>query len=417
MTSVRSHRLPSSGNKYIIFLLTGFILGACSPKIKPTVKPAEKPAVVKKTPQVKVIPKAPPQVKVPTISLILPFELDKLNLTSTATRNGLSKADLAVDYYQGFKLALDSLATKGNNYKLQVFDSKGDASQAHSLANNAKIRSSDLIVGPVFPESIKAFTNALSGVNKPIVSPLSPSAPSQFKNNNLITVTPPLEYHALHVARYIAETLNPIKVFVLKSGYSEENKYIIPFRQAIDSLGKKQIKVIYLTVIGGNFDALIPELSQYDENIFVIPATDQPFLTVTLAALGKLTPTYPITVFGHPNWAKASFLHADLLQKLKTHITLADKVNYKDPATNKFIKAYRQAYHIEPGEYAIKGFDEGYYFGTLLSNKADDFKRLDKLNYDGIHNQFNFIKVNGSGWVNTHVSIYQYQNFELKPVE
>ncbi len=417
MTSVRSHRLPSSGNKWLIYLLSGLIWGACSPKIRPVVKPVEKkPTEVEKVPETKVVPKVTAP-KVATISLILPFELDKLDLTLNATRSGLAKADLAVEYYQGFKLALDSLAVKGNNFKLLVYDSKGEASQGHGLANNTKIRNSDLIVGPVFPETIKAFISSISGINKPVVSPLSPSAAGQYKYNNLITAAPPLEYHAWRVARYIKERIDPVKVIVLKSGYSDENKYLTPFRKAIDSLGKKQIKVIYFTVVRGNLDALIPELSQNEENIFVVPSTDQPFLTITLTALGKLSDIYPVTLFGHPSWAKASFLHTDLLQKLKTHITATDKINYKAASTNKFIKAYRHAYHTEPGEYAIKGFDEGYYFGTLLSNDTDPFKRLNKFSYDGMHNQFNFIKINGSGWINTHVSVYKYQNFELKHIE
>ncbi|MEO6521472.1 MAG: ABC transporter substrate-binding protein [Mucilaginibacter sp.] len=418
MTSAQSHRLPSSGNKWTAFILMGLILGACSPKIKPVTtypKPVEKPAEVK-APPVKVIPKVG-EAKASTISLILPFELDKLDLSSAATRGNLSQADLAVDYYQGFKLALDSLTGKGYNFKLQVYDSRSDASQAHSLALNPKVRSSDLIVGPVFPESIKAFSGSMYGFNKPLVSPLSPAAPSEFRNNNLITVEPPLEYHAWRVAQYIKERIKPVKVFVLRSGFSEENKYFIPFKKAIDSLSKKRIQVVYLTVVKGNLAPIIPQLNNKVQNVFIVPASDQVFLTVVLGALDKLSQAYPITLFGHPNWAKYSFLQASMLQRLKTHITASDKIDYKADDTNQFIKAYRAAYHLEPTDYAIKGFDEGYYLGTLLSTDADAFKKLDKLTYQGLHNQFNFIKTTNSGWVNTHVDIYQYQNFELKPVE
>ncbi len=151
--------------------------------------------------------------------------------------------------------------------------------------------------------------------------------------------------------------------------------------------------------------------------MFVVFATDQAFLTVTLRALDKLTQTFPVTLFGHPNWAKASFLQISQLQRLKTHITSADKIDYMAVETTKFIKAYRKTFHLEPGEYAIKGFDEGYYLGTLLSTDAGAFKKLDRSGYEGLHNQFSFIKTANAGWVNTHVGIYQYQNFELKQVE
>jgi hypothetical protein len=419
MTLAQSHRLPSSGNKWIAFVIIGLILGACSPKLAPVTtasRPVEKPVEVKKAPEVKVIPK-PAEPHVTTVSMILPFELDKLDLTAGANLGNLSQSDLAVDYYQGFKLALDSLTSKGYNFKLQVYDSRDDASQAHSLAVNPKIRNSDLIVGPVFPESIKAFMASMNGINKPIISPLSPAAPAEFKNNNLVTIEPPLEYHAWRVAQYIKERIKPVKVFVLRSGYSDENKFIVPFKKAMDSLSKKQIQVIYLTVVKGNLSAIMPQLNNKVQNVFIVPATDQAFLGVTLSALDKLSQAYPITLFGHPNWAKFSFLQAPVLQRLKTHITASDKIDYKADDTNQFIKSYRAAYHLEPSDYAIKGFDEGYYLGTLISTDADAFKKLDKLTYTGLHNQFHFVKTANSGWVNTHVSIYQYQNFELKPVE
>jgi hypothetical protein len=416
MTSVRSHRLPSSGNKWVVFILAGLILGACSPKIIPTAQPAVRPTEPEKPkPPVVVVPKLE-TTKVSTIALLLPFELDKLNLGDDATSTNLSKADLAADYYQGFKFALDSLTAKGYNYKLLVFDSKGTAAQAHSLANNPKIRSSDLIVGPVFPESITAFTSVFTA-NKPVVSPLSPAPPAQFKSNKLITVIPPLEYHAWAAARYIVSHIRPAKVFVLRSGYSEENKYLIPFNKAIDSLTRKRLPIINANISKGNFDALMPQLSATSENVFVIPATDELFLATTLRALEKLSETYDITVFGHPNWAKATLLKPDLLQALKTHITSSDNVDYKSVQTINFVKNYKKVYHMTPGEYAIKGFDEAYYFGSLLSGAADSLSGLDKKPYNGMYNRFNFIKTLNYGWVNTHVAILQYQNFELKKVE
>jgi len=416
MISALSHRLPSSGNKWCLFILLGLIIGACSPKISQTAKPLPKP--VAETKPVKPVP--PPVVAAPvvrTISLLLPFDLNKLDFSPSANSQNLNQAALAADYYQGFKLALDSLTAKGYNYKLQVFDSRGEASEGHSLALNPKIRSSDLIVGPVFPEILKTFTATMGAYPKPIVSPLSPAAPSEYKSPNLITAIPPLAYHAVYVAKYITERIRPVKIFLLKSGYSEENKFILPFTRAVDTLSKKGITVVPVTVIRGNLDALVPQLSKSSENVFIVPATDEPFLIVTLSALDKLAQSYPVTVFGHPNWAKFTFLKPEQLQRLKTHITTSDRVDYKSPAIIAFIRNYKKVYHIEPTEYAIKGFDEGYYFGTLISTNPNAFKRLDQNNYTGLLNDFNFKKSDSYGWINTHVRMLQYQNFDLKPVQ
>lgn len=416
MISAPNRQLPLSGNRWLLFLTVALLFAACSPKIQPvTVQPRPNPAehqAVK--PQEVVKPKLVVQ-KTSTISLILPFGLDHLAPGATYTGSGLREADIAVDYYRGFLMALDSLTAQGYNYKVTVYDSKDEQSTAHSLASNPSIRSSDLIVGPVFPDDVKAFTANYPNASQPIVSPLSPASPATIKSPELVTIIPPLEYHAWSAARYINDKIKPQKIFILRSGYSDENEYIIPFKRAIDSLSNKQVKFVELTVIHGQLGSLYPQLSTTGKNVFVVPATDLHFLTITLRSLDTLKNTYPVTVFGHPNWVNYPSLKAELLQRLDTHITSADRVNYKAGNTMAFIRKYRDTYHAEPTAYAIKGFDEGMYFGGLLA--TDSLKSLGGGDFIGLHNNFQLQKKNGQGWVNTHVSVYKYANFELKKVE
>ena len=415
MISAQNRLLQLSGNRWFLFLAIALIAGACSPKVRPVSQPvkkvAEKPvATVQPVKEVK-----PVAAKVSTISLLLPFGLDHLSQGSTYSTVSLREADIALGYYRGFKLALDSLTAQGYNYKLQVYDTRDQKAQVHSLANNPAVKNSDLIVGPVFPDDVKAFNAAYPNSHQPIVSPLSPAPPSTVKSPQLITVMPPLEYHAWSAAKYINDKIQPETVFILKSGFSDENEYIIPFKKAIDSLSKKQIKVVAITVVHGQLSSLYPQLSTTDKNVFIIPATDQHFLNITLRALDTLNTTYPVTVFGHPNWVNFSFLKTDLLQRLNTHITSADHVNYKATNIIAFMRKYREAYHVEPTAYAIKGFDEGLYFGKIVA--TDSLKNLTKTNFTGLHNSFQFQKKTGLGWVNTHVNVYKYANFELKKAE
>jgi len=413
MISVQNRLPPLNGSKWFIFLFTALVVAACSPKVRPVApsvkREAEKP--VENKPEARPVKPAAP--KTPTISLILPFGLD--HLESGYNNVSLKEADIAIGYYRGFKLALDSLTALGYNFKLMVYDSKDEKATAHSLANNPAIRSSKLIVGPVFPDDIKSFAGNYTTPRQPVVSPLSPAPPATFKNPGLVTMTPPLEYHAAAAARYINDKIRPQKVFILRSGYSDELEYIIPFKKTIDSLSKRRIKVISLTVIHGQLNSLLPQLSADGKNIFVVPATNQHFLTVTLRSLDTLAQSYPVVVFGHPSWINFAFLKADLLQRLDTHITSVDKINYKAVNTVTFIRSYRKAYHAEPTPFAIKGFDEGMYLGQLAA--TDSLYNMDGVRYTGIHNSFYFKKKPGSGWVNTHVNILKYVNFELKQVE
>jgi hypothetical protein len=406
-----------SGSKWLV--LAGIVaLAACSPKVHTVSAPTRL-----KTPEAKKeaekAAEKPAVARVSTISMLLPFTLDDLNAGAQYTPATLSRANLSLDYYQGFKMALDSLAAKGYNYKLQVFDTKDTPAASSNLAVTPAIRTSDLVVGPVFPDDLQAFTNVLAGSGKiiPTVSPLSPAAPATVKDQFLVTVATPLEYHSWSAAAYINEHYKPKKVFILKSGYNDDNKYITPFKKGIDSLSKRKTKIIAPTIVRGRLDDLMPQLSTTEENIFVIPSTNQQFLMVTLHSLDSLAKRYPVTLFGHPSWVKFSYLKPDLLQRLKTHITNTDRVDYKSPQILVFIRNYRKAYRSEPTHYAMMGFDEGMYFGALLGENPDDLKKLDKKDFTGLLNKYRFIKRPGLGWINTHVNMLEYNNFELKKAE
>jgi len=418
MTSAPSRLQPLSGNRWLFCLAVSLFFAACSPKLRPVAvqpKPAEPANPSVKQPAKEVKPEKPPAPAVSTISLLLPFGTDHLAVGQSYSPVSIKEADIAIAYYQGFKLALDSLAGQGYNYKLQVYDTHSDKSQARALGYNPAVRASDVIVGPVFPDDMRAFLGANSSPKQPIVSPLSPAAPSTLHSAQMITMMPPLEYHAWAAAKYIKDKIDPEKIFILRSGYSEENEYILPFKKAIDSLGKKHIQVVTVTVMHGQLGPLRSQFSSANKNIFVVPATDQHFLTVTLRALDSLRANYPVAVFGHPSWVNFTFLKADLLQRLDTHITSSDHIDYKAQSIIAFMRLYRETYHTDATAFAIKGYDEGRYLGEQLA--VGNIKNLAQAHFNGLHNDFIFQKKTGMGWINTHVDVYKYANFELKKVE
>ncbi|MGI4020352.1 MAG: ABC transporter substrate-binding protein [Janthinobacterium lividum] len=419
-----------SGNKWLMLFLPALFLAACSPKIRPVVQQpvtqtqeeiarqkeaAEKAAAPAK--QAEVPPPAAKLKRTSSIALLLPFSLDDVDFTNNKSTKNAVKTNIAVDFYEGFKLALDSLTSNGQNFKLTVFDTRDEVSQAQKFALNPVIRNSDLIVGPVFPAGVQAFSARINSLHKPVISPLSAASPEGYNNPNLITLTPPLEFHATRVAQYIQENIRPKTVYILRSGFSEENKYILPFKRSIDSLSHKRMKVVDINITNGDFTALLPKLSKTSENIFVVPSTDRSFLRVTLESMDKLSDTYPIQLFGHPNWNKATYLRPELLEKMHTCITSAYQVDYKSAETLNFIKSFRKTYHTEPSEYAIKGFDTGMNFAKLPADAAFDFKNLQNSSFDALHNHFEFVQKQGYGWINTYVAILQYQDYALKPIK
>ena len=142
--------------KVLIFLLLCSVLLACSPKVR------KMPIV-----PVKVIPKennanavVKPVVKFTeaAIAVLIPFKLNQLNL-KTATKAQVERADMAIDFYQGIKMGIDSAASFGLDFKINVYDTRDDNSQLFTLTKNETLKNSNLIIGPVFPEGVKYISN------------------------------------------------------------------------------------------------------------------------------------------------------------------------------------------------------------------------------------------------------------------
>src|SRR5277367_5086068 len=110
MISVRNHLLQLSGNKWSFFIGIVLLSAGCSPKVQPVATTVRKEAPSAKKEPAKAS-ETLAAARVSTIAMLLPFDLDYLNPGQQYTPSTLSRATLSLDFYQGFKLALDSLSS------------------------------------------------------------------------------------------------------------------------------------------------------------------------------------------------------------------------------------------------------------------------------------------------------------------
>lgn len=403
---------------YVFFLLMSILFAGCSSKIRPTKKPktVERVEIKEKTEQ-QSINKKPIKKRFTeaNVSLLVPFDLNKIDL-KIATKTDLERHAMPIDFYQGFKLGIDSAANFGLNFKINVFDTQDDQTHIATFFNNANFKNSDLIVGPVFPKGVKAIT-AYSIANKAlVVSPLAASNPVDFNNPNLVSIANNLDQHGIKIAQYIAkhyESANTI-VVLINTKKTEDENFAVPirnfFRQASES---KFILQEYPSTYA--FERNMVKGKRY---AVVVTSADRAFVLPTIEKLFRLknnpNARYDINLFGHPSWLKQSY-PVDQLENLNTIVTSSYKINYKSTAVIRFIKHYRYHYGFEPGEYAFKGFDIGFYFGKLLAKHGADYRDyITKEPYKGLHNDFDFVFNPKTGFENIHVILLRYHNFSLQ---
>lgn len=397
-------------NYWILMLLVLF-LAACSPKVRTTKKDTAKPKE-KEKPEEKKLTKKFSQANV---SLLVPFKLNELHL-KTATKSDIEKFAMPIDFYQGFRMGLDSAAAAGLNFKLNVFDTQDDNAHILSLFKNERFKQSNLIIGPVFPDGLKYISNYSKENNSTIVSPLAASNPAEFNNPNLISIVNNIEIHGERIGAYLSKNFNPTNtiVVIINPKKTEDEAFAAPIRAYLRENSKFLVQE-YASAF--TFETKMQKGKKY---AIVVTSSDRTFVLPTIEKLYKLknlaSGGYSIDLFGHPNWVKQNY-PTDKVQALNTIITSSYKIDYKNASVISFIKKYRYKHGFEPGEYAFKGFDVGYYFGKLLSDHGEEYREyLTKEKYKGLHNTFSFIHDEKLGYINTSLMLLKYKNFALEIV-
>ena len=397
---------------YWFLMLLAMIFVACSPKVRTTKKDTAKPKEKEKQEEKKPAKKFTQA----NVSLLVPFKLDELNL-KTATKADIEKFAMPIDFYQGFKLGLDSAAASGLNFKLNVFDTQDDNAHISVLYKNERFKQSNLIIGPVFPDGLKHISAYSKENDATIVSPLAATNPAEFNNPNLVSIVNNIELHGQRIATYIVKNFNPSNtiVVIINPKKTDDEAFAAPVRDYLKTNGKFVVQE-YASVF--TFETKMQKGKHY---AVVVTSSDRAFVQPTIDKLYKLknlaSGGYVINLFGHPNWVKQNY-PTDKIQALNTIISSSYKIDYKNTAVIGFIKKYRYRYGFEPGEYAFKGFDVGYYFGKLLSNHGEDYREyLTKDKYKGLHNTFSFIHDEKLGYINTSLMLLKYKNFALEIVD
>jgi hypothetical protein len=414
MILVQNRLQRLSGNNWAGLLIAIVLaFSSCSPKIRPTANksPSEAPSVKEKLPEKLVVKKFTEA----EISLLIPFKLNQINL-KTAGKAEVERASMAIDFYQGFKLGIDSAAARGLNFKLSIFDTRDNNSQLEGLMQKGKLLNSNLIVGPVFPDGIKHLSGYSKEHNLLVVSPLAASHPSEFSNPNLVSIANNIDLHVGKMGDYISKTYNPANtIMVLINPKTPADEVVAASIRSYFKKSKTQFTFQeYASVY--TMEMKIVKGKQY---VLLVTSTDTDFVKPTLSKLSKMKTVSGINInlFGHPDWMKQNY-STEQLQLLNTMITSSYKIDYGNRNVTNFITAYRKAFQFEPGEYSFKGFDIGYFFGLLLSKYGADFRNhIATEKFKGLHNSFSFSFDKENGYINQDLMLLKYKDFELKRVD
>jgi LysM repeat protein len=363
------------------------------------------------------------------IVIMLPFYFD-LNDTLEQKRRSfepekiLPASEVAMGIYTGFKLALDSLRTKGYKFKVLVYDTKYDRkSRSNQVVKDIlldmELVNTDLFIGPLYRpnfEVVQKYADAIGSAN---ISPVPQS--NSILDTNLRTIK---------VNSGSKAQVDFIRNMVL-TNFKDKNLVLIENNELKDVLLAEHFKGIYngdtnkviFNAVNTNFQSL--KIWDFDTakikyllddsipNVLVMPLNSKTFVTRMLNALNRYSKDYDITVVGMDAWGTFGYLDIKYLNNLNVHIPYNQFVDYNYSATDKIIEKYRVTYKSDPNDWTFLGYDIGLYFLESLQKYGIGFyKNYPTDTYRGVSKNFRFSRLNpNGGFENTALKMVKIENY------
>lgn len=330
------------------------------------------------------------------ISLLLPFYLDLNDSLKLDSETSIySKSKIALDYYFGALLAIDTLKNMGININFNVYDIPND-SVFEELLLAYTFDESDLIIGPLYISQFNLLAEFYKNdKTKRLVSPLS------YKNidetyTNTFQVVPSSNVQIAKSVDYFNRTYDSSNLLILGLESELENvdftKNAIKLKRLQKNTLPKPKVLTFESEEMPDKNTIAPFLTE--DNIIVIPSNNRSFVSRVLPILSSMQDTV-FTVYGLSTWSMFDNIDIENLNYLNTVLPDLDIENDSE-LQNYLIDTYFLNYFSYPSKYSLEGYKQFLFFCS------EEFEHL--YDFSKIKNQNNFI--------NSRISLTQYQSYQ-----
>ncbi|MFW6019896.1 MAG: LysM peptidoglycan-binding domain-containing protein [Bacteroidales bacterium] len=356
------------------------------------------------------------------IALFAPFYSNELSSVKVSDYNksGWPERNIKpfsyIQFYEGFKLALDSMEKQGVKADVHVHDTRGDTNVVRKLVEKPEFKSYDLIFGPLQDEALKIVADKAKSYSINVVSPTSYAMDMVKGNDHLIKFFPPVNYQINRIMDFVSEEHGNDNIVFVHGASDRQMQLKVKLQGILNKkLGVNDSLVPYKTVNydSQGFSKIKEALDKSTSNFIFCTHKGEIQINKMISKLNNLRDDYDIVVFGSNSWENYNSIESEYLNNLYYTSFTEYLIDYDDIRVKKFVNRFTKEYKTWPNKMAFKGFDAGYYFFNALFNYGVDFQYCMKnMDLFTMHNGFHFKQHENNAWQNSKINIYQYRGFK-----
>ncbi|MEH6762008.1 LysM peptidoglycan-binding domain-containing protein [Maribacter arcticus] len=362
---------------------------------------------------------------VPKILFLLPFRLDKLNLSDKeAVEKAIdSRKDIkySLGLYSGALVAIDSLKSLGVSIDIKTFDNQLDLVKTKQILQGEQLGGYSAVFGPLDIPSLKETAVQAAKFNIPVVAPIP--AKSDISLNNVFFSYTDEEVLLKHLLDYVETKHEEETILIIADENSkvEQTAILKRFPNAKVVVVKEEEKNI-----GINRDKLQTLLSDKVPNWVFVESDNYKLIASVVSILNSFNNTAFDAVLGKDKVSVRMFT-TDMNSAFENDVisnTHLSNLNFTYPsvnrqvANNSFVERYRKRFGDDPDRYAIRGFDITFDLLLKLAYKNDliDVSRfIGETEYNG--NKFNYERKGVAGYYNQSSYIMMIDDLRIKELE
>lgn len=312
------------------------------------------------------------------IAVLLPF----FTQDSAAYLNN-RPASWSLDFYLGFKLALQKAPAGKGRFTVHTFDTKANPDVLERIIEKGSLDLKDIIIGPYRSNLVTRVAEYVRDKPTLMISPYSASGRIGKENPHYLQLNPALESHMRTTWKYLKQekaTTNPV-VFIHGKSESEVSKKQL-WQSWVDSLPPKNRKRYTFKEIdetgdmamdGFQIDSLLQEGVL---NNIVFPSWDETHVQAIMSKMSSRIATKSVRLFGLPQWIGFERISPSYFESLQVHLTSTDFVDDQDPEIRSLKTRFKNAYAQPLSFEAVWGYRCGIFVVNALANEGALFHRF-----------------------------------------
>jgi hypothetical protein len=304
------------------------------------------------------------------IALFIPLYLDSVFDENSFYKQGMSfpkYLNSGLEFYEGTKLAIDSLQKEGLPLDIQVYDSKSEKTPITFVVNSNEFQHTDLVIGHVTANESKMLANVVAKKNIPFINATYPNDAGVTNNPDFVILNSTLHTHCAAIYRFIQRNYPLAPVIVFRKKGAQEDKLKSYFEDLSRTTAAVSLKIKYVTLEDNIDSAEIKDaLGDASNTVCIAGSLDVNFGQQLTHVLASLYTEHPSVIFAMPTWWDATNFTRPEYKGPEIFYSTPFYLSPSHKLVMSIQNLFKTKFYSRPTDMVFRGYETMYHFAHLL---------------------------------------------------